>query len=119
DALVLPPYRQKIGAAGWFCPFGACEIAYFDLLGANVSVAQLQRPVFPKDPDASICACFEFTYSEIEADVAEGTPIRIRELLAKSQSDAARCQQVAANGQCCLREVQKIYMRLREGGSNY
>jgi hypothetical protein len=50
---------------------------------------------------------------EIEADAREEKPVRIRALLAKSQSEEARCSELAANGQCCLREIQRLYMRLR------
>ena len=33
----------------------------------------LDGPVYPKDPDAPICACFGLTRLDIEADVREGT----------------------------------------------
>ena len=55
-----------------------------------MTVDELRAPVYPKDVDAPICACFGFTIDEIEADAQDGTPTRIRELLAKSKSDA--CQ---------------------------
>ena len=42
-------------------------------------------------------------------------PTRIRQLVARSQSPEARCATLAANGQCCLPEVRKLYMKLRSG----
>jgi hypothetical protein len=74
---------------------------------------ELLAPVYPYDPDAPICACFGLTYDDVDADVREGTPTRIRALLAKSKSDAARCETLAANGRCCISAVQELYMRLR------
>ena len=59
-------------------------------------------PVYPKDPDAPICACFGFNYDDVVADVRDGTPTRIRALLAKSKSPEAHCQTLAADGRCCM-----------------
>lgn len=106
--------RPQLGEAAWFCSFASCDVAYFDLYERRVMTADLQTPVYPKDPAAPICACFGFTTEDIEADVVEGIPTRIRKLLAKSDSPEARCHALAADGRCCMREVQRIYMRLRE-----
>ena len=76
------------------------------------SVNELQFAVYPKDATTPICACFGFTLEDIEADVRQGTPIRIRELLAKSKSADAQCHTLAADGRCCMREVQRLYMKL-------
>jgi hypothetical protein len=60
-----------------------------------------------------MCACFGFTSDDVEADIEDGQPVRIRALLAKSQSPQARCQTLAVDGNCCMREVQRLYMKLR------
>ncbi|MDA1054987.1 MAG: hypothetical protein O3C40_31575 [Planctomycetota bacterium] len=107
--------RSRLGDAAWFCGFAKCDVAYFDLFESRVSVNELRTPVYPKDADAPICACFGFTLDDLEADVTEGAPTRIRELLARSKSNEANCRVLAADGQCCLREVQRLYMT-RIGG---
>ena len=112
DQHVQKQTRPRIGDSAWFCDFARCEVAYFDLLERSVQVHELQSPVYPKDPGLPICACFGFTLEDIEVDVSEGVPTRIRELLAKSQSSDAQCETLAADGRCCMREVQRIYMRL-------
>ena len=56
----------------------------------------------PHDPNTPICACFGLTYDDVEADVHDGTPTRIRELLAKSKSSEAQCHKLAADGICCM-----------------
>ena len=61
--------------------------------------------------------CFGLTEQDVDDDLSEGTPRRIRELLAKSKSPAAHCETAAVSGQCCMAEVQKFYMRGREAQS--
>ncbi|MCA9131550.1 MAG: hypothetical protein KDA45_00275 [Planctomycetales bacterium] len=111
DHHLQPSSRPQLGEAAWFCDFARCEVAYFDLFDRLVLVEELQTQVYPKAEEAPICACFGFTLQDIEADVEEGTPTRIRALLAKSKSSEARCSTLAANGRCCIGEVQKLYMR--------
>ena len=101
-----------MGDSAWFCDFARCDVAYFDLFKRTVTVNELQSAVYPKDAALPICACFGFTLEDIEADVRQGTPIRIRELLAKSKSADAQCHTLAADGRCCMREVQRLYMKL-------
>jgi len=81
-----------------------------------VVAEELNDPIYPKDLDAPMCACFGLTYDDVEDDVRDGQPTRIRQLLAKSQSPAARCQALAADGRCCMAAVQELYMRLRSQG---
>ena len=111
DHQVKPECRARLGQAAWFCGYARCDVAYFDLLDRVVTVAELQRAIYPKDPSAPICACFGFTLDELEADVHEKSPIRVRDLLAKSKSSEARCRLLAADGHCCMAEVQRLYMR--------
>jgi len=111
DRHIRQEARPRMGDSAWFCSYAPCDVAYFDLFESVVAVDELQQAVYPKDPDAPICACFGFRVESIDADVRDGTPTRIRELLEKSKSPAARCPELAADGQCCLREVQRLYMR--------
>jgi len=101
-----------MGDSAWFCGFARCDVVYFDLFESVIEADELPNPVYPKSADAPICACFGFTQDDIHADVQEGAPTRIRELLAKSKTDDAQCSNLAADGQCCMREVQRLYVRL-------
>jgi hypothetical protein len=105
--------RSKMREAAWFCNFPRCEVAYFNEFEEVVFVDELNAPVYPKDFDAPLCACFGFTYSDVEADIRDGKPARIRDLLAKSKSPAAHCQSLSADGRPCIGAVQELYMRLR------
>lgn len=103
--------RSHLGDTAWFCDLAQCDVGYFDLFERVVAVGELQSAVYPKDADAPICACFGFTLDDIEDDVDAGSPTRIRELLARSQTPDAHCQTLAADGRCCMREVQRLYTR--------
>jgi NAD(P)H-nitrite reductase large subunit len=88
-------------------------VAYFDSFERVVLAADLKRPVYPKDPNAPICACFGLTRAEIEQDVREGAVTRTKAVLARAKCPEARCTQMAANGRPCVAFVQKYYMRCR------
>jgi hypothetical protein len=113
DTHIRTDARAKIREEAWFCKFPRCDVAYFNQFDAIVCVDELKTPVYPKDPDAPICTCFGFTYDDVEMDVHDGVPIRIRELLAKSKSPAAHCQVTAPDGRCCMAAVQELYLKLR------
>jgi hypothetical protein len=115
DALVQPTARLRLQDSAYYCGFSRCDVAYFSLLESVVLVEELTVSRYPYDLDAPICPCFGFTYDEIVADVSDGVPTRIRGLLVKSQSPDAQCQTKTLDGQCCMAEVQKLYMRLRQG----
>ena len=112
DVHVKKQPRSRMGDTAWFCDFSRCDVAYFDLFERFVSVDELNSTVYPKDSAAPICACFGFTLDDIEADTLLDKPVRIRELLTKSKSSDAQCTTLAADGRCCMREVQRLYMKL-------
>ncbi len=107
--------RRALAASAYFCPTPTCCVAYFDAFEAQVPVTALSQAIYPKDPEAPLCACFGLTREDVAADVAEGTPRRIRELLARSKSPAARCETASPTGRTCLPDVQRYYFRLKEG----
>jgi hypothetical protein len=113
DTHIRPEARFKMQDTAWFCGFSRCDVAYFNLFGTVVLMDELRAPVYPYDPSAPLCACFGLTYDDVEADVRDTTPVRIRELLSQSKSSAARCHTLAPDGNCCIGAVQELYMRLR------
>jgi hypothetical protein len=113
DTHIRQEARAKMPNTAWFCSFVRCDVAYFNQFEAVVVLDELKAPIYPHDLDAPLCACFGVTYDDVAADVREGEPTRIRQLLAKSRSSEARCHAMAVDGQTCLREVQKLYLKLR------
>jgi len=112
DAQLRAAARGQVSSPAWFCPYARCEVAYFDSFDRTASVDQLAAPVWPKDATAPLCPCFGLSIDDVEADVAEGTPRRIRELLARSKSPQARCATASPTGRCCMAEVQRYYLKL-------
>jgi len=112
---VPPQARRPLAASTYFCPTPTCQVAYFDAFEAVVGTDALVHPVYPKDPAAPLCSCFGLTLDDIEADVAAGTPHRIRELLAQSKTPAARCEELSPSGRSCIPDVQRCYFKLRGG----
>jgi hypothetical protein len=102
--------RKMVGATACFCPSPRCKVVYFDAFERVILTTDLGRPVYPKDPDAPICACFGLTREDIEADAQEGVTTRVKAVLEKARSPAARCAQMAANGRGCTAYVQKCYL---------
>jgi hypothetical protein len=98
-----------------FCPSPRCDVAYFDAFERVILTRDLSKPVYPKDPDAPICACFGLTRRDIEQDIREGVVTRVRAILERAKSPEARCARLAANGQSCVAYVQKYYMQCRGG----
>ena len=111
----LPPavLAAEIANVAFFCPFPTCEVAYFDSFERVVTTDKLLGLVYPKDPDAPICACFGLKTDDIEQDLAEGGVVRTRALLEKAKSAAAQCLTKSPAGQSCVGEVQRYYMKRR------
>jgi hypothetical protein len=108
-----PEALEDLADTAWFCPFATCEVAYFDQFERVALVESLLKPVYPKDPRAPICPCFNFSTEEIEQDIAEGGVARTRALVAKAKSPAACCSNASPTGQTCIAEVQGYYMKHR------
>ena len=118
DTHIQPQSRAKMHDAAWFCNYPRCEAAYFNQFDAVVTTDELNGPIYPKDGTAPLCPCFGFTYEDAVADVDDGTPTRIRQLLAKSKSSEARCSTLAPDGRSCISTVQELYMKLRSAGES-
>ena len=114
-AYLTEEQRSRIAEPANFCPSPQCPVAYFDSFERLVLATDLQRPVYPKDAAAPICACFGLTRADIEEDVRDGGVTRTKAVLEKAKSPQARCSEMAANGRPCVAYVQKYYMQCRGG----
>ncbi len=117
DHWLLSEVREELGDRAMFCPLASCPTAYFDQFERMVNADQLQRPSWPKSMDAPLCACFGLTADDIDTDVDEGGVDRVKTIVERSKSPEARCQTLAANGQCCVAEVQRYYFKRRGSGA--
>ena len=110
DKYVRTESRESLGETASFCTNAKCDIVYFDVFERCIRTAQMIHSVYPKDRSAPICACFQLKESDIDLDLEEGLPTRVRQLLAQSESPEARCEDLAADGHSCVSEVQKYYL---------
>lgn len=109
----VPLAKQAgLSASAYFCETPNCEVAYFDALESIVLAIDLTRAVYPKDVAAPLCGCFGLTEEDVRQDIDDGKPLRIRDLLQKSKTDAAHCSSADPQGTCCLPRVQKLYFKL-------
>jgi len=106
---------DRLGEPVFCCVTEACSVAYFDLFERSIPVAEAHGFFWPKDPTGPLCACHGLTCDDVDADVAEGEPRRVRAVVQHAGSADARCSDVAADGRSCLARVQREYMRRRSG----
>ena len=105
---------EGLADSAFFCPFARCDVVYFDMFERRVTTDALSHGVYPKDPQAPICGCFGLTAEDVEADIREGAPMRVRQVVARAKSDEAHCRTMSPSGQSCVAEVQRYYMKLRQ-----
>lgn len=104
-------HATGLSDTAYFCANPRCEVGYYDAQGQTVGREHVRKPCYPKDPLGPICSCFGLTADVVEADAKAGRPEGVRALIAKSKTDAADCAVKAANGACCVPEVQKLYLK--------
>ena len=115
QAHVADAETTHLAESAFFCPYAKCQVAYFDMFERRVTTDALRHGVYPKDPQAPICACFGMTLDEVRADARAGVVQRVRELLKKARSPQARCHTMSASGTSCVGEVQRCFLKERSG----
>jgi len=115
QAHIKPEAATHLAESAFFCPFARCNVVYFDMFERRVTTDEVAHGVYPKDPQAPICGCFGLTAEDVEADIREGAPMRVRQVVVRAKSDEARCRTMSPSGQSCVAEVQRYYMKLRQG----
>ena len=84
-AQVASPANVHLAEPASFCPFASCEVVYFDEFERVVLLDAMAKPVYPKDPDATICGCFGLTTDDIDADLSEGGRAAIARIAGQEQ----------------------------------
>lgn len=104
---------DTLGEPAYFCGTPACDVAYFDLLERTIPVADAHGLFWPKDPAAPLCGCHGLTVDDVDRDLAEGVPTRVRSVVARAAATDAACATASADGRSCVARVQACYMRRR------
>jgi hypothetical protein len=108
-----PESVGRIASVANFCPTPRCDVVYFDMFERTIPQSELRSPVYPKDPQAPICACFGLTVADIDQDLAEGTNQRTKACVLRAQSAEANCEACAPNGRSCVAAVQGYFLQRR------
>jgi hypothetical protein len=106
----------SLAESAFYCANPRCDVGYFDAYGNRIAARLLRHPSYPKDPSAPVCRCFGVTAQQIESDARAGDATGVRALIARAQSPAARCSELNPSGQCCVPQVQRIFLRHRAAG---
>ena len=112
-AHLLDPASEPLGEPAYFCGSDACEVAYFDLLERCVDASAVRGLCWPKDPAGPLCSCHGLTVDDIDADIDEGTPSRVRRVVQAAARPDAACAVKSPDGRSCAGRVQRHYMRRR------
>ncbi len=83
----------------------------FDQWGISVKRTELRSLAYPKSPTAPVCSCFGVNEEEIREDAESGRKDRVRELIARAETSAARCETESPSGASCVVEVRKIFLK--------
>ena len=110
-AHVTPAAVAALGEPAYFCGTDSCSVAYFDLLERQIPAANAHGLHWPKDPQGPLCCCYGLTVDDVDADLAEGVPTRVRAVLKQSGLPEAACGIHSADGRPCVARVQKYFLR--------
>ena len=102
-----------LGEPAYYCGNDPCQTAYFDLLERVIDVAATHGLPWPKDPAGTLCACHGLTADDVDADIADGVPTRVREVVRRAGLPDAACHTRSADGRSCVARVQRHFIRRR------
>jgi hypothetical protein len=99
-----------------WCDTESCPVAYFDTLERTIGIDRATGIHWPKDPAGALCACHGLTCEDVDADLAEGEPKRVRNIVRRAGEPGAECALRSADGRSCVTRVQRLYVRRLSGG---
>lgn len=89
-----------------YCPDPGCDTVYF-ADGRTYGRADVEVPVFAKDPNGSVpvCYCFGWTRDRLSGPEANGAPTEIR---GHVRAGRCGCEVNNPKGACCLGDVERL-----------
>lgn len=94
-----------------WCDTERCPVGYFDGLERFVEAVRVRGVHWPKDLSGVLCACHGLTCDDVEADLDEGVPRRVREVVTKAANPGAECAIRSVDGRPCTARVQRHFVR--------
>ena len=99
-----------------WCDTEGCPVAYFDSLERFVEVSRATGVHWPKEFTGPLCACHGLTCDDVDADLADGEPTRVRAVILGAGAPGAQCAIRAADGRSCVARLQRYYVRRKAAG---
>jgi hypothetical protein len=115
-AHLAPETAASLGEPAYWCATDGCSVSYFDLFERSVDVDAAHGLYWPKDPTAPLCCCHGLTVDDVDADLAEPVPLRIRALVQQAGQPDAACATKSPDGRSCVARVQRYSMRKKQKG---
>ena len=107
---------ESLGEPAYWCATDACPVAYFDLFERSVDADAAHGLYWPKDPAGPLCCCHGLTVDDVDADLAEPVPSRVRAVVQKAGQPDAACTTKSPDGRPCVARVQRYYMQQKQKG---
>ncbi len=111
-----PVDAESLGEPAAWCDTETCPVGYFDDVERVVEAARVRGVHWPKNPAGALCACHGLTIDDVDADIAEGEPTRVRKVLLAAASGEAQCALLSADGRSCVARVQRAFVRRKGAG---
>ena len=105
---------ESLGEPAYWCATDACPIAYFDLFERSVDADAAHGLYWPKDPAGPLCCCHGLTMDDVDADLAEPVPSRVRAVVQRAGQADAACATKSPDGRPCVARVQRYFMRQKQ-----
>jgi len=106
-----PADAESLAEPAAWCDTDNCPVAYFDGLERVVPVERARGVHWPKDPTGPLCACHGLGCDDVDADLSEGEPTRVRRVLEAAALPDAACFLRSADGRGCVARVQRFWVR--------
>ena len=113
---LAPDAADTLGEPAYWCATDTCPVAYFDLFERSVDVAAAHGLYWPKDAAGPLCCCHGLTVDDVDADLAERVPVRVRAVVEQAGRSDAACATKSPDGRPCVARVQRYYLRRKQKG---
>lgn len=108
-SLLKPTALKQLNPEAYyrFCSSSDCSVVYYSEDGQTFGIEDLKVPVFQKNSDENIPACYCFGWSR-QRIREEGKDRAVTEITNHVQAKRCGCEVNNPQGSCCLKNVKSI-----------
>lgn len=104
-----------------FCPSSDCSVVYFSNTGQTFTTVDLNVPVFQKNFDEQIpaCYCFDWSRQRIREEIEQtGTSTVVASITTHIKAKRCGCEVNNPQGACCLANVRDTVQQIQQSLSS-